>query len=70
MFAHRTGFYYDFQRDTAFLPEDLEKIEKRCGRFRRAICPTGESTPRRTGRAPRRSATKVELITERAGDIF
>ena len=24
-----TGFYYDFQRDTTFTPEDLEKIEKR-----------------------------------------
>ena len=24
-----TGFYYDFQRDTPFSPEDLEKIEKR-----------------------------------------
>ncbi len=24
-----TGFYYDFQRDAAFTPEDLEKIEKR-----------------------------------------
>ena len=23
------GFYYDFQRDTPFTPEDLEKIEKR-----------------------------------------
>ena len=24
-----TGFYYDFQRDTPFSPEDLEKIEKK-----------------------------------------
>src|ERR1700691_594460 len=24
-----TGFYYDFQRETPFTPEDLEKIEKR-----------------------------------------
>ena len=24
-----TGFYYDFQRDTPFTPEDLEKIEKK-----------------------------------------
>src|SRR5258707_5471704 len=24
-----TGFYYDFQRDTPFTPEDLEKIEAR-----------------------------------------
>ena len=23
-----TGFYYDFESDTAFTPEDLEKIEK------------------------------------------
>ena len=23
------GFYYDFSRDKAFVPEDLEKIEKR-----------------------------------------
>src|SRR5580693_1047151 len=24
-----TGFYYDFQRETPFTPEDLERIEKR-----------------------------------------
>ena len=24
-----SGFYYDFQRDTPFTPEDLERIEKR-----------------------------------------
>ena len=24
-----TGFYYDFQRETPFTPEDLEKIETR-----------------------------------------
>src|SRR5208283_1286132 len=24
-----TGFYYDFQRDTPFTPEDLQKIEER-----------------------------------------
>ena len=24
-----TGFYYDFQRETPFTPEDLEKIEAR-----------------------------------------
>src|SRR5260370_18111149 len=24
-----TGFYYDFQRDTPFTPEDLERIEQR-----------------------------------------
>src|SRR6266704_2291479 len=24
-----TGFYYDFQRDAKFTPDDLEKIEKR-----------------------------------------
>ena len=23
------GFYYDFSRDKAFVPEDLEKFEKR-----------------------------------------
>ncbi len=24
-----SGFYYDFQRETPFTPEDLEKIEAR-----------------------------------------
>src|SRR5262245_34742491 len=29
-----TGFFYDFQRETPFTPEDLEKIEKRMEEIR------------------------------------
>ena len=42
-----TGFYYDFQRDAPFSPEDLEKIEKKMWEIRRAISPTSVSTPRK-----------------------
>ena len=36
-----TGFYYDFQRETPFTPEDLEKIEERMWEIAGArTCPT------------------------------
>ncbi len=42
------GFYYDFQRDTPFTPEDLEKIEARMWelqaqdcRYERVLTPKG-----------------------------
>ncbi len=67
-----TGFYYDFQRDAKFTPEDLEKIEARMRElqaknltFERKLTPKNEGLEKY-----RDDWMKRELIEERAGDIF
>src|SRR4029079_10512750 len=46
-----TGFYYDFQRDTAFTPEDLEKIEKKMWEIQARDLPSErKSTEKNAGR--------------------
>jgi threonyl-tRNA synthetase len=66
------GFYYDFQRPEPFSPEDLEKIEKRMWEIQARDLPyerkytAKEEGLRLYGDQP----MKVELITERAGDVF
>src|ERR1700730_3785067 len=67
-----TGFYYDFQRDTKFTPEDLEKIEARMLelqardlKFERIL------TPKAAGLEKYKDDwMKQELIQEKAGDVF
>lgn len=68
------GFYYDFQRDKPFTPEDLEKLEAKMRelqakdlKFERVL------TEKVAGLAKYRALgenMKVELIEERADDIF
>ncbi len=67
-----TGFYYDFQRDAAFTPEDLEKIEKRMWEIQARDLPYERKyTEKNEGlKLYADQPMKVELITERAGDIF
>jgi threonyl-tRNA synthetase len=67
-----TGFYYDFQRDTAFSPEDLEKIEKRMWEIQARDLPYERKyTKKDEGlKLYADQPMKVELITERAGDVF
>src|ERR1700733_7490398 len=67
-----TGFYYDFQRDTPFTPEDLEKIEKRMWELQAKDLPYERKyTEKNEGlKLYADQPMKVELITERAGDIF
>src|ERR1700674_200295 len=67
-----TGFYYDFQRDTPFSPEDLEKIEKRMWEIQARDLPYERKyTPKDEGlKLYADQPMKVELIKERAGDIF
>src|SRR4051812_6523933 len=67
-----TGFYYDFQRETPFTPEDLEKIEKRMWEIQARDLPYERKyTPKEEGlKLYRDQPMKVELITERAGEIF
>src|SRR6202047_2405083 len=67
-----TGFYYDFQRDTAFTPEDLEKIEARMAEIQAKNLPfERKMTPKDVGLAKYSDDwMKRELIEERAGEIF
>ena len=66
------GFYYDFDRPTAFTPEDLEKIEKRMWEIQKRDLPYERVlTPKDEGlRKYADDWMKKELIEERAGDVF
>jgi threonyl-tRNA synthetase len=67
-----TGFYYDFQRETKFTPEDLDKIEARMRELQAKNLPFERKlTPKQNGLEKYRyDWMKRELIEERAGDIF
>ncbi len=67
-----TGFYYDFQRDAAFTPEDLEKLEARMWEIQaRDLTYERKYTPKEQGlKLYADQPMKCELITERAGEIF
>ncbi|HSM77781.1 MAG TPA: threonine--tRNA ligase [Bryobacteraceae bacterium] len=66
------GFYYDFQRDTPFTPEDLEKIEARMAEIQARNLPYERVlTPKPEGLEKYKSDwMKHELIEEKAGDVF
>jgi threonyl-tRNA synthetase len=72
--ATDNGFYYDFQRDTPFTPEDLEKIEAKMRELQERDLPyERRMTPKAEGLkkyAEMGENMKCELIEERAGDIF
>jgi threonyl-tRNA synthetase len=68
------GFYYDFDRKDPFTPDDLEKLEKKMAEirdrdltFERKLMPKPEGIAKYTAMD---EPMKVELITERADDIF
>jgi threonyl-tRNA synthetase len=67
-----TGFYYDFERETPFTPEDLEKIEARMWELQAKGLPYERiMTPKEVGlKKYADDWMKRELIEERAGDIF
>jgi threonyl-tRNA synthetase len=67
-----SGFYYDFQRETRFTPEDLEKIEARMRELQAKNLPFERKlTPKSEGLEKYRDDwMKRELIEERAGDVF
>src|ERR1700686_2760317 len=44
-----TGFYYDFQRETKFTPEDLEKIEARVLELQKKNLPYERKLTRKSG---------------------
>ncbi|HTM49707.1 MAG TPA: threonine--tRNA ligase [Bryobacteraceae bacterium] len=67
-----TGFFYDFQRETPFTPDDLEKIEKRMAEIQARNLPY-ERVMTRKDEGLRKYADqkmKIELITEKADEIF
>jgi threonyl-tRNA synthetase len=66
------GFYYDFDRPTAFTPEDLEKIEKKMWEIRNRHLPYERVLTRKEEGLKKYSEAwmKCELIAERAGEIF
>ena len=67
-----TGFYYDFQREEKFTPEDLERIEARMREIQARNLPYDRKmTPKQEGLEKYKSEwMKHQLITERAGDVF
>jgi threonyl-tRNA synthetase len=67
-----TGFYYDFQRETPFTPEDLEKIEQRMAELQAKDLPFDRVMTRKEDglRKYADDWMKHELIEERAGEIF
>ena len=66
------GFYYDFQRPAAFTPEDLEKIEQKMWEIQARDLPYERKyTAKDEGlKLYADQPMKIELITERAGDVF
>ncbi len=66
------GFYYDFDRPTAFSQDDLGKVEKRMWEIQARDLPFERVlTPKEDGLRKYSDAwMKCELINERAGDIF
>ncbi len=67
-----TGFYYDFQRDAKFTPEDLEKIEARMRELQAKNLPFERRlTTKAEGLQKYKDDwMKHELIEERAGEVF
>ena len=66
------GFYYDFDRDTPFTPDDLEKIEKKMWEIQARNLPYERVlTPKDEGLQKYSEAwMKCELIDEKADDVF
>src|ERR1022692_3177671 len=66
-----TGFYYDFQRDAAFTPEDLEKLEARMWEIQARDLPYERKyTEKQAGlKLYADQPMKVQLIQERAAEI-
>lgn len=69
-----TGFYYDFQRDTPFTPEDLERIEAKMLEIQQRDLPyERQLTPKEEGLrkyAGMGEHMKCELIEEKADAVF
>ncbi len=67
-----TGFYYDFERATAFTPEDLEKIEARMAELQAQDLPFERRLTQKTAGLEKYADDwmKRELIEEKADEVF
>jgi threonyl-tRNA synthetase len=69
-----SGFYYDFQRDAPFVPEDLEKIEKKMWELQAQDLPYERKIVRKEEGlrqyAELGEPMKCELIREKADEYF
>src|SRR6202790_3724108 len=67
-----TGFYYDFQRETPFTPEDLEKIEARMWELQAKDLPYERKLTQKSAGLEKYADDwmKVELIKEKADEVF
>jgi len=67
-----TGFYYDFERETPFTPEDLEKIEVRMLELQQKNLPYERKLTRKSEGLEKYADDwmKVELIKEKADEVF
>ncbi len=67
-----SGFYYDFDRPTAFTPEDLDRIEAKMREIQARDLPYERVMTAKADGLDKYSSAwmKCELITERAGEIF
>src|SRR6266853_663714 len=67
-----SGFFYDFERETPFTPDDLEKIEKKMAEIQARNLPYERvMTPKEEGlRKHADQKMKIELITEKADSVF
>ncbi len=67
-----TGFYYDFERETPFTPEDLEKIEARMLELQQKDLPYERKLTRKSEGLEKYAGDwmKVELIKEKADEVF
>ncbi len=66
------GFYYDFQRETPFTPEDLEKIEARMWELQAKGLPYERKLTRKSDGLKKYADDwmKVQLIQEKADEVF
>src|SRR5258708_7511631 len=66
------GFYYDFQRETPFTPEDLEKIEARMWDLQAKDLPFERKLTKKSDGLEKYAGDwmKNELIREKADDVF
>jgi threonyl-tRNA synthetase len=67
-----TGFYYDFQRDTKFTPEDLERIEARMLELQAKNLPFERKLTAKQDGLEKYAGDwmKRELISEKADEVF
>lgn len=67
-----SGFYYDFQRETKFTPEDLERLEKKMWELQKKNLEFERKLTRKSDGLEKYAGDwmKRELISEKADEVF